>query len=747
MAWLPRWRRGKARDTRSGAAPAPGRADWRRLPPLTLTVRRAPLTTTVATGVLVADRMRPLIHPSGLSRRTGRQGTDAGAPVDPRALRPGAAPGVAPVLVPVVGRVAGLATVRADARPGRETVVPPPGTAGAGTSPGMPPAAPRLTPRVLASSGPRPDLLRAGDEYVGEPEPEPAPQAASAWLRMIESYRPPWAGDALALDTSAAPAEAPPLAGSGPVWSGEAAWSSEAAVPPPRPPRDTSANGSRPQHRRASLAESRRLGLGSPLRPPASPDAPPPVDAAAEPSAEPSGRAGERSGGAEDREGQPEPGADTAPAARPGAGADADQPADARPSPGPEVADPPRPPASAPEARPYEPGGEAVFDGAAPRTPPVPAEPDPPSAAATGAVGAVRISPGEAARPAAVAYRSRPGTRRPTPPPAADAVTVLPAEPAPAAPARRATRVPRADVPLTHPPARRATNGGRAEPEPGPTMPSAPPPQLPPSELADAVRRVHGVDVSDVPVHRGPEAAAEAHALGTRAFTRGGEVFLPADEGPLDQPAARGLLAHELTHAAQQRALGPALPSEDSDAGLALEAAAVATERWARGPAPAPPPGDTTPLASWTAPWYPAAASGVQRQISDAAAAPLPAPPPTAAPAHGAAYAAETVETAGAAGARERVGTPEAADGARSPGEAQRVRAGRIVPFDTGPPPPGERPAEPRAGRPLDLDDPGDVEELAERVYRTLHGRLRRELLVDRERAGRLRETTPFGWA
>jgi len=47
--------------------------------------------------------------------------------------------------------------------------------------------------------------------------------------------------------------------------------------------------------------------------------------------------------------------------------------------------------------------------------------------------------------------------------------------------------------------------------------------------------------------------------------------------------------------------------------------------------------------------------------------------------------------------------------------------------------------------RPLDLDDPSDIEELTVRVYQRIERRLRRELLVDRERAGRLGETGPFG--
>jgi hypothetical protein len=47
--------------------------------------------------------------------------------------------------------------------------------------------------------------------------------------------------------------------------------------------------------------------------------------------------------------------------------------------------------------------------------------------------------------------------------------------------------------------------------------------------------------------------------------------------------------------------------------------------------------------------------------------------------------------------------------------------------------------------RPLDLDSPDHLEELTVRIYQRIHRRLRRDLVVDRERAGRLGETGPFG--
>lgn len=98
-----------------------------------------------------------------------------------------------------------------------------------------------------------------------------------------------------------------------------------------------------------------------------------------------------------------------------------------------------------------------------------------------------------------------------------------------------------------------------------------------PPELAAAFRGSR-VDVSSIPVHRGPEVSVEARALGARAFTRGGEVFLPAEAGALDTPKARGLLAHELVHAVQQRTLGATLPAAHTPDGRALEAEALAAE-------------------------------------------------------------------------------------------------------------------------------------------------------------------------
>jgi Domain of unknown function (DUF4157) len=111
-----------------------------------------------------------------------------------------------------------------------------------------------------------------------------------------------------------------------------------------------------------------------------------------------------------------------------------------------------------------------------------------------------------------------------------------------------------------------------------------------PTEIRDAIQRTHQTDVGDAVIERGAAASEEARRLDATAFTRDGVVHLPAAAGPLDSPEARGLIAHELTHVAQQRRLGAALPSEDSDEGRRLEAQARMAHQYFRGDAGAPQP-------------------------------------------------------------------------------------------------------------------------------------------------------------
>ena len=863
MRLLPR-RRDKVRDARPSLDPptvpasapdqqsgrAAGPAHWRRLAPLAPTVHRAPLTIAGTMGVFADEKNRPLIHAPGHQSRAADRSADA-ASAGTAAVTPAHE---AAVVEPAAGRVSGLIVVRAEAPEPALLEPSPPAQSRARERKRAPvaehpvaaePAArpveaelthARLAPRVLPSAGPRRSLVKAADEYVGDPQPDSAPYASSAWLRMVESYRPPWAGGASA---------APPgtSVGPPPIPEGGGSWSSEAAIAPPRAARNAPADAPRPA-RRASLAESRRLGLGSPLHKGRA-QSPEPEDEDLQDGPEESEAGADTSPAAVSDEGgrtplvhaqtqvpavtpAPEPemtaqpvtdvneaagagvsphpapespvrpsGSDTAPPPpRLGLAAPIDRPArrsrgitsEGRPT-APQV---PFPPASEdPQPRPQT-GGAAVPESGAPAegivessrsaaahpelSHPVqpqpaqlrpmqfePAQPDltqhdlaqpqpeePLRSAPRRAVPVYRFAPGE--RPTqTAATRLRPTSPAPVSAPAPRPTVSAPgqtSQPTPS-PTRGASSpgptTPAATVtsPLTHPLGQRRSDVTRAEAEPQqstrysePSVQTQAPassrtPEPPstavdtvPYDLLDVVRRSQGIDVSDVPIRRGPQVADEARSLGARSFTRGAEVYLPADEGPPDHPVARGLLAHELTHAAQQRLLGSALPAEDSPAGRALEAQAVAAERWARGLGSDPADGGgaaVPPGSSWTAPWLTAPTPGVQRQTDDVTS--------VAGPEYASAPAGASAPTPDASG-------PSTADSpAPQPADHrdEELHAARDRLIDLS------------RRRPLDLDDPADIEELSARIYQKIHRRLRRELVVDRERAGRLGETGPFG--
>lgn len=197
-----------------------------------------------------------------------------------------------------------------------------------------------------------------------------------------------------------------------------------------------------------------------------------------------------------------------------------------------------------------------------------------------------------------------------------------------------------------------------------------------------------------VTVHRGPAASEMATTLDARAFSHDGQVYLPASHGPLSSGPAKSLLAHELTHVTQQRRLGSNLPLEHSSQGQRLEAEAVAAER-----------GQSLPLA----PSAGRASTNESTPLAMALALP---------------------ENAQRAAIDTRVARPGPEETAivRLPTAAQRA------PMTSAGPDKGNSSTAPEKHRPTERE----LEDLAGQLYARIGSRLRRELRVDRERAGLL---------
>jgi len=213
--------------------------------------------------------------------------------------------------------------------------------------------------------------------------------------------------------------------------------------------------------------------------------------------------------------------------------------------------------------------------------------------------GSGRLTGIDAALAATLDEAMRPVMTAPDEPePPAAAVMASEAAPEPSLPQRSQRTVVRRRIdgarPLGLQPPLQRPSGAEAvrsaDEAPLPELQVAPAAERPARAVAAAVGRLHRVDVSDVRVQRGDEARRMADEAKARAATRGGEVYIPAAEGDLEQGRASGLLAHELTHVIQQRRLGRSVPLEHSPAGRRLEAEAVMTERHVRGDLGAPPP-------------------------------------------------------------------------------------------------------------------------------------------------------------
>jgi hypothetical protein len=88
-----------------------------------------------------------------------------------------------------------------------------------------------------------------------------------------------------------------------------------------------------------------------------------------------------------------------------------------------------------------------------------------------------------------------------------------------------------------------------------------------------------GDELADVRVHTGPEADALTRSVSARAFTTGSDVYFAEGEYQPKTSEGEQLLAHELTHVAQQRGAATSGPLVVSQPGDALEAEADAVSR------------------------------------------------------------------------------------------------------------------------------------------------------------------------
>ncbi|BCJ63906.1 eCIS core domain-containing protein [Polymorphospora rubra] len=731
-----------------------------------------------------------------------------------------------------------------------------PRPAGPGTShrtdPGDAPPAAAVRPVEVVSAGPRGRRPAAGPPVAGEPAAG-LPAAGLPTAAQAPAAAPPSRTDRPAAGQAAVgpatPAPNPPLR----TTTSAAAVRAEAAgdLPPPpvrpgavgpvEPATPAEPPGRAGEKRRPGLTSpssflTRRAGTGPPVPADSSPSLAGPVPVDLSPLL----------AGPVPADALPDPVRTDRPTA--------DEPMPDRAVPSGPVAVPPALPAAAPDPGPdgpAEPSPVATSADVPGRSGAVPVELPP-----AGPAAAVPSSTAQAPAPPAGATTGPSVVPVPWPVPAPGAGPVPATESrsgaAPAGPA--ATRYPTA----TPAPIPSAAGSHRSDPAaptfPGPTPPASPtrvppparpaavplvyravlpdlPPPVPappagpgvppvaevpapmPAALVDGFRQRYGVDVSAVPVWRGPVATAVAQGSGARAVTRGGEIFLPDSAGPLDAPPARALLAHELAHVVQQRELG-GVPAESTGAGRDLEARALAAEHLFGGGAALgipDPTGTTAPVpllpaagangshragrlpdgpgGTWgvtpgggltwhaangasTAP--PAGDGPVQRAPVDTSADALadlrelvrgeltrqegtgrpPAPDPAPEPATGVDPAPDLVALRAELAAATTVPAIDHGAGrlAELRGTVDRLRAELRTAADRG------EAVEARfdrdtellrswvrerlPGRAADLDSPDDLEELAGRLYGRLRGRLRQELLVDRERSGRL---TRFG--
>ncbi|WP_329056187.1 DUF4157 domain-containing protein [Amycolatopsis sp. NBC_01488] len=602
------------------------------------------------------------------------------------------------------------------------------------------PAQPRLLP-TLPVSVPVAPLTEASPEYVSEPvEPQTPFRGVTEFDRLAAQYE--------QLDVAAAMSLlGGGLGDLGGLSGGLASVAEPAPVPTAEPPTETAG---RPAHRRPNLAESRRRG----------------INVASIESDEPY---------ASDVDDAPVPPAAAAPpepmllAPAPAPAAVAPEPVWRRETPpaGPGPAEPTESPTTAVSsavAAAEAPSMLGPDSTAFPRVS-VPPEPDPSEASAAPDVKLPRGVPAQPRTTLAPLW-PRPAHRRTapasvpprTPEPTGDGSTesaiaerVADASDVSAEPSTTEEPAPRAPIPEPPAPAGpvyRAVLDERMAPPPPADSTALPDTVIVPvpGELVTLFSRELGVDVSSVPVHRGRAVAARARQLDARAYAQAGQVFLPHHAGDVAEPPVRALLAHELTHAVQQRILGDTQPTPESAEGRELEAAAGLVEHWVAGSGPRPPALLHRNASSRLDPGRPdpGRPPGSIVQSAEAAVA-VPAEPPPAeppAPAGALAPVSWSWETGFTGG--PPAGGPPPVPGGLAPGGLLPGGPMPATEPDTAVATAFEQLADLRASvielrnREPEPRPVIDLNDLASRLYQHIRSRLRAELIIDRERAGML---------
>ncbi len=218
-----------------------------------------------------------------------------------------------------------------------------------------------------------------------------------------------------------------------------------------------------------------------------------------------------------------------------------------------------------------------------------------------------------------------------------------------------------------------------------------------------------------VRIDRSQGGASAAAELGADAFTSGDTIVMPSSHGPLDRGRGQALLAHELVHVGQQRSMGSSLPAEHTAAGQDLEREAQSAEVSVEQGHRSGPPAAALPLAhrgtlQASVETSSASHSGHARRASSVAMA---AAGPGAGVGDSASYHLQASHTP----PQQTVPAPQrSALSSTSSGTAGTAGTASAA----GP------------------DAHDDIDEVSRRVYERIRLRLRRELLLDRERGGYL---------